>query len=257
MQAFEQWKVARQQETLAPQGDVSLIAMHNIKEAMMVPEVPGTWTPTSDAPGLTVRASAADGLTVNGQLLDGNYDVVADRTVVETADGRTMMATSQPQSNHLLAIWDTNCEARKRYEGIETFAYNEAAVFEGQLVQDAPQTFSFAHTSDQAGTREHESIGEVVVEIGGETYRLRPFAAGAYSIIVFRDSTSGVDTYDTGRMLVIEPDAAGHVKLDFNYAFLPPCAFSPHFNCPMPPFSNRLKSAILAGEKNVLWQSVK
>ncbi|MBM7699903.1 DUF1684 domain-containing protein [Kurthia huakuii] len=257
MQAFEQWKATRQQDMLAPQGDASLIAMHAIKEAMIVPEVPGTWTPTTDAPGLTVRATAADGLKINGQLVDGSYDVIAYMTVVEAADGRTMMATNQPESNHLLAVWDTSCEARKNYVAIDTYMYNEAAVFEGQLVQHAEQTFSFTHTSDQAGTREHASIGEIVVDIAGETYRLRPFAAGAYSIIVFRDSTSGADTYGTGRMLVIEPDVAGHVKLDFNYAFLPPCAFSPHFNCPMPPFSNRLKTAISAGEKNVLWQSVK
>ena len=96
MQAFEQWKATRQQDMLAPQGDASLIAMHAIKEAMNVPEVPGTWTPTTDAPGLTVRATAADGLKINGQLVDGSYDVIADMTVVEAADGRTMMATSQP-----------------------------------------------------------------------------------------------------------------------------------------------------------------
>lgn len=254
MTAFEKWQASRQAATLAPQGDVSLIAMHDIKEAMAVSEVAGTWSPTSENPGLTLTATAADGLKVNGELVDGVCEIIADETVVEAADGRTMMATSQPESNHLLAVWDTTCEARQNYVAIDTYAYDEAAVFEGQLERDEQQTFSFSHTSDTAGTRQHESIGEIVVDIAGETYRLRPFAAGAYSIIVFRDMTSGSETYGTGRMLVIKPDADGRVKLDFNYSFLPPCAFSPHFNCPMPPFSNRLKTAITAGEKNVIWK---
>lgn len=254
MTAFEKWQASRQADTLAAQGDVSLIAMHDIKEAMSVSEVAGTWAPTSENPGLTLTATAADGLKIAGVLVEGTHEVVADKTIVEAADGRTMMATSQPESNHLLAIWDTTCDARQNYVAIDTYAYNEAAVFEGQLERDTEQTFSFSHTSDAAGTRQHDSVGEVVVDIAGETYRLRPFAAGAYSIIVFRDMTSGSETYGTGRMLLIQPDDNGRVTLDFNYSFLPPCAFSPHFNCPMPPFSNRLKTAMTAGEKNVIWK---
>lgn len=254
MTAFEKWKASRQADILAAQGDVSLIAMHDIKEAMSVAEVAGTWAPTSENPGLTLTATMADGLKINGELVDGVYKIIADETIVEAADGRTMMATSQPESNHLLAIWDMTCAARQNYVAIDTYAYNENAVFEGQLERDEQQNFSFSHTSDSAGTRQHESIGEIIVEIEGQTYRLRPFAAGAYSIIVFRDMTSGSETYGTGRMLLIKPDANGRVTLDFNYSFLPPCAFSPHFNCPMPPFSNRLKRAMTAGEKNVIWK---
>ncbi|UFS57954.1 DUF1684 domain-containing protein [Subtercola endophyticus] len=50
----------------------------------------------------------------------------------------------------------------------------------------------------------------------------------------------------------VDAPAAGTVTLDFNRAYLPPCAFSYHFNCPMPPAQNRLTVPITAGEKNVL-----
>jgi|GEM_PF-3831198 len=57
MTAFEKWKASRQADILAAQGDVSLIAMHDIKEAMSVAEVAGTWGPTSENSGFAVKAA--------------------------------------------------------------------------------------------------------------------------------------------------------------------------------------------------------
>jgi hypothetical protein len=48
------------------------------------------------------------------------------------------------------------------------------------------------------------------------------------------------------------PNPDGTITLDFNRAYLPPCAFNYNFNCPMPPVANRFSFAIEAGEKNVL-----
>ena len=42
--------------------------------------------------------------------------------------------------------------------------------------------------------------------------------------------------------------AAGHYLLDFNTAYNPACAFSEHYNCPIPPKANDLKVAMRAGE---------
>ena len=50
-------------------------------------------------------------------------------------------------------------------------------------------------------------------------------------------------------------DADGHVVVDFNRAYLPPCAFSDFYVCPLPPAGNRLDRPIRAGEKKVLLQS--
>ena len=42
------------------------------------------------------------------------------------------------------------------------------------------------------------------------------------------------------------------ITLDFNRAYLPPCAFNYNFNCPMPPAENRFSFKVEAGEKNVV-----
>ena len=66
--------------------------------------------------------------------------------------------------------------------------------------------------------------------------------------IFFRDATTGKDTYGVGRYVepVRQPD--GRYVLDFNNAYNPACAFSDHYNCPIPPKGNALKVAIRAGE---------
>ena len=162
------------------------------------------------------------------------------------------MATSQPGSHHLLAIWDENCPSLQTFSHIDSYDFNEQAVFKGKLVSDGA-IVEFSHTGDTTvAARSHESIGIIEVEIDGVQYALRPFQSGPYSIIIFRDATSGNETYGMGRMLVIELQDDDSVLLDFNKAFLPPCAFSPYFNCPMPPMSNRIQSKVEAGEKQII-----
>ena len=68
---------------------------------------------------------------------------------------------------------------------------------------------------------------------------------------IFRDATSGKSSYGAGRFLYAAPPVDGKVVLDFNRAYSPPCAFTPHATCPLPPPNNRLPAAIEAGEKFV------
>src|SRR5205823_5576220 len=68
--------------------------------------------------------------------------------------------------------------------------------------------------------------------------------------ILFRDGTTGRETYPVGRYLDPKPmPGRGDLYvLDFNRAYNPTCAFSPHYNCPIPPLENRLLVEIRAGE---------
>jgi uncharacterized protein (DUF1684 family) len=66
--------------------------------------------------------------------------------------------------------------------------------------------------------------------------------------VFFRDATTGKETYPVGRYVDAEPLPDGRFVLDFNLAYNPACAFSDHYNCPIPPKANALKVAIRAGE---------
>ena len=86
----------------------------------------------------------------------------------------------------------------------------------------------------------------------GKSVRLDPVLepGSPRLFFIFRDATSGSATYGGGRFLYADPPKDGHVVLDFNRAYSPPCAFTPYATCPLPPPQNRLASAVEAGEMN-------
>jgi uncharacterized protein (DUF1684 family) len=66
---------------------------------------------------------------------------------------------------------------------------------------------------------------------------------------IFRDLTSGSETYPAARFLYTPRPVDGKVSVDFNKAENPPCAFNPYATCPLPPEENRLQVRVEAGEK--------
>ncbi len=67
--------------------------------------------------------------------------------------------------------------------------------------------------------------------------------------ILFTDATTGKETYGAGRYLDLAPPRDGLYTVDFNRAYNPLCAYTPVYNCPIPPRENALPVAVRAGEK--------
>ncbi len=69
--------------------------------------------------------------------------------------------------------------------------------------------------------------------------------------VLFKDATSGHETYGGGRYIDLEPSAIteNKVVLDFNAAYNPYCAYAPDYACPLPPAENTLPVAVRAGER--------
>jgi len=92
-------------------------------------------------------------------------------------------------------------------------------------------------------------------ELDGTPCTLTAFRAagstGRELFVPFRDATSGQQTYGAARFLDLdEPDGGtSTLTLDFNEAYNPLCAYSPAWNCPIPPPENVLKVAVTAGER--------
>ena len=91
-------------------------------------------------------------------------------------------------------------------------------------------------------------------QIDGIQYLLDAFDDDGTLILVFGDLTNGLESYSAGRFLLVSPDpGSDEITLNFNHAFVPPCGFSIHYNCPLPPPQNRIQKAIRAGERNSLF----
>src|SRR5690606_22438536 len=116
--------------------------------------------------------------------------------------------------------------------------------------QAHPEGRTIEIASITGGAEAMANPGVVAFERDGATYRLEALAGvdGALFLIL-ADRTSGHGSYGAGRYLDVDaPDAQGHVKLNFNRAYNPPCAFTAFATCPLPPPENRLDLAVTAGE---------
>ena len=110
--------------------------------------------------------------------------------------------------------------------------------------------------STRGNARRARRLGRLVFELGGRKQQLtalrllEPGVGEAAISIFFRDSTTGHETYPVGRYLEPEPVAGepDRFVIDFNRAYNPTCAFSAHYNCPIPPRENMLQVAVRAGE---------
>src|SRR5205807_8903428 len=65
--------------------------------------------------------------------------------------------------------------------------------------------------------------------------------------IFFRDATTGRESYPVGRYVDAVSLGGDRYALDFNRAYNPTCAFSPLYNCPIPPREHVLPVAVRAG----------
>ena len=102
--------------------------------------------------------------------------------------------------------------------------------------------------------RRMQLVGTLEFTLRGEMRSLGAFVPDGTEQITnlfvpFADQTTGKETYAAGRYLDIDPTTTGYYTIDFNRAYNPYCAYSPTFECPFPPSSNRLTTEVRAGEK--------
>ena len=146
-------------------------------------------------------------------------------------------------------------EAQKaQFDSLKYYPGDLSFVIEATISRNAAPDTTLLQMSDN---REEKYLrwGQAKFRIDNQAQQLALYlkADGKDStlFIPFTDGTNGRDTYGGGRYLdaaIPEPDAA-EIKLDFNQAYNPYCAYNNEYSCPVPPAENRLQVAIPAGEK--------
>ena len=203
------------------------------------------------AGAVTARAPAGETLSVNGR------NVAAARLWTREGDVRQVVAIGPltlyvHYSGPRLAIRlrDRDSELRRRFTGLRWFPVDESYRVRGRYVPHGE--LRTVELSNILGDIEPaRSSGSVVLTVGGEELRLTAIDQGGRLWFIFRDLTSGRETYPAARFLYADPPAEdGYTTVDFNRAYNPPCAFNPYTTCPLPPRENRLPVRIEAGERD-------
>jgi uncharacterized protein (DUF1684 family) len=154
----------------------------------------------------------------------------------------------QRGGNYALRLRDLNHPNLQNFTPTPTFDYNPAYRFAVKLEPKFNQTLEIPNVLGQLIT--WKVIGVLHFEREGQKFELLVLDELGKLFVLFSDETSALETYPTGRYLYVNPpDGKGMTTLDFNYSYNPPCAYTEFATCPIPPKSNRLPFAILAGEK--------
>ncbi len=178
---------------------------------------------------------------------------IPDREVVEI-DERHSLTISRQEADWRVLVHDRDAPARASWPGIEWFPVDPSAIVDATFEASAVREPSVMQTS-RGVTKTLYVAGKATFELDGRPLELTAFAYAAEPapdeplLIPFRDETTGHESYTAGRYLEPTHPPGGRLRLDFNRATNPLCAYSEHYNCPVPPRYNTLPIEIRAGAK--------
>jgi len=150
-------------------------------------------------------------------------------------------------------VFDPQSPHFKEYRGLKYFPPNLALRYELPLTPN-PKPETLVIMSTRGNRRQATRVGWFEFVVDGkparlEAVRLLEPGVGENDLgIFFRDATTGKESYALGRYVDVKKLENGRYLLDFNFAYNPACAFSDHYNCPIPPRENVLSMAVRAGE---------
>ena len=213
------------------------------------PAVLGRFTLDGDAVRLEPDPSAD--VRIKGQpvtapvILSDDIPGPAD----ELTAGGLRMVVHQSGTRKALRVWNPEGQMTKGFLGFAWFEIQPDYRVVGRFIaDDQPRALQVINTFGDLD--EFTTEGVVEFPLQGRTLRLRAFTTSAKRLyFVFKDASSGAETYEAARILYADLRDDGSAVLDFNQAYNPPCAFNPYTTCPIPLPENRLPVKVLAGEK--------
>jgi uncharacterized protein (DUF1684 family) len=199
-------------------------------------EVPGLWH--------------TDGANAIGDV-DGTALVLAPFTGSEVVrpDGETVLLRGYARDGEVaVRVFTTSAPVERGISSITRFAYDPALDVAGRFVAASEPGLSEAESID-GHLSQKQYAGRVEFAVDGRPTGLTVEKDPDGSLFaVFTDATSGTESHRFRFINLPAPDTDGAVEVDLNRAYLPPCAFSDHYLCPLPPAENRLAVPVRAGE---------
>ena len=238
-----------------PRSFLTTIAAHylGVGEHVVLTLRDGAWI-EADEPDAVVFVVRDDALVVR---TDDWETIARESTIVPVGeDDRFSFGVSRQGEDWRVLVHDRDAPLRTGFPGIAWFPVDATRIVSASFEPEPARTPKSLQTS-RGTTKTVYLAGRLRFVLADRELELLAFAyapeaaPGEPWLVPFRDATSGAQTYAAGRYLELVAPAAGEARvvLDFNRAINPLCAYSEHYNCPMPPSFNRLELAIEAGAR--------
>ena len=204
------------------------------------------------ASGSSIKFKTVAGVSIDGKpaAAGRSYPMKEDTTgkPTEVKVGSVTFFLIKRKNGVGVRIKDTESDLRKKFAGRRWFDADPGYVIEAKWTE-LKEPKSLLVPDILGNVNEENSPGFVTFTRDGQTVTLYPTKDETSLFFVFRDQSSGKETYGAGRFLSTDLPKNGVVTLDFNKAVNPPCAFTSFATCPIPPKENRAAVAIRAGER--------
>src|SRR5512143_384524 len=142
--------------------------------------------------------------------------------------GRLSLFVIERDGRFAVRLRDRQSQARREFTGLRWFDVSEAYRVEARFVRyprpkpvTVPNVLGSMETLPSPGYAEF-AIQKQTVRLDGVLEELD----AKQLFFIFRDATSGKETYHSGRFLYSDLPRDGTLTLDFNKAYNPPCAFT-------------------------------
>jgi uncharacterized protein len=194
---------------------------------------------------IEVRINAGVQIKLKGQAVQSA--AILPDSEDRLALGDLSLLVHKSGERYAVRLKNKNSKLRKNFAGLSWFPVDEHYRVTAKFVTyESPRELEI---QNQAGdTLKIPSPGYAEFTLAGEQYRLEAITQASGLNFIFRDLTSGKETYAAARFLDTPAPKDGQLILDFNEAYNPPCAYNPYTTCPLPTPENRLRIRIAAGE---------
>jgi uncharacterized protein (DUF1684 family) len=253
-QRWDRFRAGRATALATSHGWLTLTSFHWLPAAPAALEgIPGLWS--SDGTTASLTAGAADQLTLisTGEPVEGTITATLDNeeSMLWVQYGSVVVELGVRANRYMIRTRDAQSPTLQDFQGVPAFDYNPALVLTGTFEPyPEPRTLDIATANPEVpGTA--VTVGDVVFELDGSTYRLAAEAGQLGSLVVtFFDDTNNVTSSHWRKLELTKPRPDNTVVVDFNRAINYPSAFTDFGTCPAPLDGNRIDAPIEAGERD-------
>jgi uncharacterized protein (DUF1684 family) len=263
--AVHAWRAGRVTEIAGENGWLTVIGLHWLRPGanslgrargndIVLPSralAPHAGRLVVDGQSVRLEPESGSGITV-----DGHAAVALELAPTAEGDGAELRSGSlrffviQRGGRFALRVRDAESRERRAFRGLDYFPIDPSWVIAARFERYEPAR-RIPIVNVLGDEIEMLAPGAIIFTRDGREWRLDALLEAAgddHLFVMFADGTSGHETYGAGRFLHVPLPSAAGVRVDFNEAYNPPCAFTGFATCPLPPPQNRIELAVRAGE---------
>ena len=146
---------------------------------------------------------------------------------------------------------DSPIKNKSQFKGLKYYSFDKDYIVDF-VVEKAEKAESVELKMSDGTTEKLIFFGFIKADFKSFTLKLKLYQhEDGNFFLPFKDKTAPTETYGGGRFLDLPLTNVknNRLRVDFNLAYNPYCAYNEEFACPIPPAENTLPIRIEAGEK--------